>query len=535
MDATSMNAAPRKVKILFLAANPSDTMRVRLDQEVRSIDQALRQAEYREAFDLEQHWAVRAADLQGLLLSIKPDVVHFSGHGSDAGELILEDSSGNARVVSQDALSTLFSLLQDNLRVVVLNACYSASQAESIASQIDCVIGMSDAMGDQAGIAFSAAFYQAIAYGRDIRTAFGLACNQVSLEGLADANVPQLLASKNDPAQIVLVSAASTPSAHSPVAGVILQDVQAGDIHIGDTFVDRQIIFSMGPEGMDQFIDKLADRLGAEKRLVQQLDSQPVSEDAGRQIVEAVAAERELTAQGGQVKPTSLYHLGMLAAYQREYDTALDYFRQATQADPEYADAFETIVWLQQSLASADLANQDVDTAKARLAEAREAAGKTDPLDPDALALRGYIAKTLAQIADAKDNQGDGEKYYREAERLFEGAVRLDPTNAGALNGLGNVCDARGDLDGAISAYRQAIEIDPNYTSAHHDLAIAYEGKWRADSAQAQQWCALALQAWRVAYELASDDPGFSSDSVVRIGQRIRWLKSQCGEDLLPT
>ena len=124
MDVTSMNAAARKVKILFLAANPSDTMRLRLDQEVRSIDQALRQAEYREAFDLEQHWAVRAADLQGLLLRTQPDIVHFSGHGSDAGELMLEDANGKASVVSQDALSTLFSLLKDNIRVVVLNACY---------------------------------------------------------------------------------------------------------------------------------------------------------------------------------------------------------------------------------------------------------------------------------------------------------------------------------------------------------------------------------------------------------------------------
>ena len=255
MDATSMNAAARKVKILFLAANPSDTTRLRLDQEVRSIDQALRQADYREAFDLEQHWAVRAADLQGLLLRTQPDIVHFSGHGSDAGELMLEDANGNASVVSQDALSTLFSLLKDNIRVVVLNACYSASQAESIARQIDCVIGMSDEMGDQAAIAFSAAFYQAIAYGRDIGTAFGLARNQVSLEGLADAdaNAPQLLASKSDPAQIVLVSAVTVSSSNNPsgvavetaTAGVVLQDVQARDIHVGDTFVDRRIIVDL--------------------------------------------------------------------------------------------------------------------------------------------------------------------------------------------------------------------------------------------------------------------------------------------------
>ena len=99
MDATSMNAAARKINSVSLAANPSDTMRLRLDQEVRSIDQALHQAEHREAFDLEQHWAVRTADLQGLLLRTRQDIVHFSGHGSDPGELMLEDSSFSAEGV----------------------------------------------------------------------------------------------------------------------------------------------------------------------------------------------------------------------------------------------------------------------------------------------------------------------------------------------------------------------------------------------------------------------------------------------------
>jgi hypothetical protein len=191
-----------KITILFLAANPSDTTRLRLGEEVRGIDQALRLAEYRDAFDLQQHWAVRPADLQSLLLRHQPHIVHFSGHGSAAGEIMLEDATGKARSVSQAALSNLFSLLKDNLRVVVLNACYSQPQAEAIAQHIDCVVGMADAIGDKTAIAFVAAFYQALAYGRDLQNAFDLARNQAQLEGLDDEDVPQLLAPNANPAQV---------------------------------------------------------------------------------------------------------------------------------------------------------------------------------------------------------------------------------------------------------------------------------------------------------------------------------------------
>lgn len=191
-----------RIKILFLAANPSDTTRLRLDEEVRAIDQALRLAQYRDAFDLEQHWAVRPADLQSLLLRHRPHIVHFSGHGSAAGEIMLEDAGGKARSVSQTALSNLFSLLKDNLRVVVLNACYSQPQAEAIAQHIDCVVGMSDAINDKTAISFAAAFYRALAHGRDAQTAFGLARNEAELEGLPDQDVPQLLAPNANPAQV---------------------------------------------------------------------------------------------------------------------------------------------------------------------------------------------------------------------------------------------------------------------------------------------------------------------------------------------
>jgi hypothetical protein len=185
------------IKILFLAANPLDTTRLRIDEETRAIDQTLRQAKFRDRFDIEQQWAVRVGDLQNYLLRYNPHIVHFSGHGSESSGIILEDDFGNSHPVTVRALSQLFSVLKDNIKCVVLNACYTEPQARAIAENIDYVIGMSNAIGDVAAINFATAFYQAIGYGKDIKTAFELACVQIDLAGLDDQDIPKLLTRKS--------------------------------------------------------------------------------------------------------------------------------------------------------------------------------------------------------------------------------------------------------------------------------------------------------------------------------------------------
>ena len=83
---------------------------LRLNEEVRSIEQAMRQSEFRDNFDIKQQWAVRISDLQGYLLRYKPNIIHFSGHGSKTGEIILEDEVGRTRPVRFQALSELLFL-----------------------------------------------------------------------------------------------------------------------------------------------------------------------------------------------------------------------------------------------------------------------------------------------------------------------------------------------------------------------------------------------------------------------------------------
>ena len=76
---------------------------------------------------------------------------------------------------------------------MVLNACYSAEQAEAIAQHIPFVVGMQSSMPDDAAIAFSLGFYRAIGAGRDIEFAFKLGINAIALDRISGDDLPKLL------------------------------------------------------------------------------------------------------------------------------------------------------------------------------------------------------------------------------------------------------------------------------------------------------------------------------------------------------
>lgn len=83
-----------KKKIAFLAAEPTETAQLRLGEEIREIQESLKLARYRDDFELVLIPAVRTRDLVDTLRNEKPHIVHFSGHGTQAGELLIEDRVG---------------------------------------------------------------------------------------------------------------------------------------------------------------------------------------------------------------------------------------------------------------------------------------------------------------------------------------------------------------------------------------------------------------------------------------------------------
>lgn len=194
------------IKILFLAANPKDTVNLRLDEEVREIEHRIMLAQKKEEFVLVKKGAVRVGDLQLYLNQEKPTIVHFSGHGTDDGKIVFEDNMGIGTAIPPTALARVFLTLKDNVNCVVLNACFSFEQAQAINQSINCVIGMSSSISDEAAIAFSSAFYLALASGRSIQNAFDQGINELMLLGIHEENIPQLLIKdKIGASKIVLV------------------------------------------------------------------------------------------------------------------------------------------------------------------------------------------------------------------------------------------------------------------------------------------------------------------------------------------
>lgn len=215
----SLEAESRRKVILFLAAQPIATARLRLDEEVREIEAGLQRSKHRDRFDLKQRWAVRPADLRRALLDHKPEIVHFAGHGQGSlssaadGEetrkltpintpihpvkspeagLILEDQAGQPKLVSTEALAALFALFE-SVKCVVLNACYSEQQAIAIAQHIPYVIGMNQAIGDRAAIEFSIGFYDALGAGESIEFAYRLGCSAIQMAGIPEHLTPTLM------------------------------------------------------------------------------------------------------------------------------------------------------------------------------------------------------------------------------------------------------------------------------------------------------------------------------------------------------
>ena len=178
--------------ILILTANPQGTSQLRLEQEVRDIEEGLQRAKNRDQFALKSMFAVRPRDIQRAMLDINPSIVHFSGHGTGDEGLVFEDETGSTKLVDGEALAGLFELFAEQVECVVLNGCYSEVQAEAIAQHINYVIGMKKAIGDKAAIEFAVGFYDALGAGRTVEFAHKLGCAAIRLAGIPEQLTPVL-------------------------------------------------------------------------------------------------------------------------------------------------------------------------------------------------------------------------------------------------------------------------------------------------------------------------------------------------------
>lgn len=99
LDSRPWENVPEKITVLFLTADPDGAQPLHIDREIRQIQEQVRSSKLRDSIVFEYRHAVRVTDLLQHLNEVQPDVVHFSGHGADAG-IALHDADDSVRLLT---------------------------------------------------------------------------------------------------------------------------------------------------------------------------------------------------------------------------------------------------------------------------------------------------------------------------------------------------------------------------------------------------------------------------------------------------
>lgn len=185
----------------------------------------------------------------------------------------------------------------------------------------------------------------------------------------------------------------------------------------------------------------------------------------GQSVNFAIPSERISQLQGGSLlslsdlvaasgrnkraKAVQFFRDGLSFLSKDDCEKALPYFEKAVESDGNYAEA-----WAQTGFCREKLGHHS---------EAIEASKKAVTLRPSA---ESYFNLGLANYYL---------KQYREASDNYRQSIRLDPYNAAdAHYALGLVYRDWGRPDDEIQAYKQAIRLRPDYTSAYERLGARY-------------------------------------------------------------
>jgi hypothetical protein len=178
--------------ILVLSSNPQGTSPLDLNAEIAAISEAILEGPNKTGYEVQIALTANPQEISRYLLEFEPALVHFAGHGSEDGQVLMQNEDGEVVPVNPKALARLFDVLACPVRCIFLNACYSYTHASVLARSVSCVVGMAHRVGDDSAIEFARGFYRALSFGRMFETAFQVGCSQIDLLSLPDLQVPRI-------------------------------------------------------------------------------------------------------------------------------------------------------------------------------------------------------------------------------------------------------------------------------------------------------------------------------------------------------
>lgn len=197
----------KHLTVLYLTANPDPGNPLRVDAEIRKVQEEIRGSKFRENVTIEYR---PAADLQSLINGLNdhsPQIVHFSGHGNE--DDILADAGKvdkpSSKPLSFELLARALAATDSPPKIVVLNSCKSSSAKKALLPEAEILITMKTSISDLAASVFAMRFYAAIAAGQSVKAAFEQGKLAVEAASINEADTPELHCAPGvNPAKIIL-------------------------------------------------------------------------------------------------------------------------------------------------------------------------------------------------------------------------------------------------------------------------------------------------------------------------------------------
>ncbi|HEY8009497.1 MAG TPA: CHAT domain-containing protein [Rudaea sp.] len=185
----------KQLNVLYSTASPNGKKPLRVDAEMRQVQEAVRGSRLRDNIALHYRPAADLKSIMDGLNDLAPGIVHFSGHG-DSGGIAVDHAKvrrPSGKVVTFGLLANAVAAVDAPPQVIVLNSCHSAGAKKAFLPPARAVIAMGDSISDLAATAFAAQFYAAVAAGQSLKAAFAQGVVAIKYVSLNEAKTPQLI------------------------------------------------------------------------------------------------------------------------------------------------------------------------------------------------------------------------------------------------------------------------------------------------------------------------------------------------------
>ena len=495
------NLSPEKqiLRILFLASEPTDAGRLRLGAELQAVRNKLTN---NPSFEIKDHQAVKPEDVLQTILTYKPHIVHFSGHGQESGEICFEDEIGNSKAIPPNALANLFKLATDHVKCVLVNTCYSEKQVQAISEYVPIVIGTKKEISDNAAIRFSTAFYAALEPDlspKSLKRAFEFGRTNIWLENLPEHLTPLLI--EGSPEVRFNSEVDNAFRSVTQPKGLVFETLKRAlalsgrKMGVASDAVDR--ILAEKIEKLESHNTSVIEYEKALKGILR--DEYPLSETS-KLALRQLQYGLDLTDE--EVKPIhdrvlsndkidsaeNWLDRGMGQLLMNNYDRALEFYDKALEKDKNYSAAYYQIGYCHDVM-------QDYVTAVENFTKAIDCNSKWGRLSKSS----AYYARANSYYALKTDDENERKKYLTLSLEDWEMTIELDDSQSEAYYGRGLIYAALNDYAKAVVDYKKAYELSPT-ESRKYDFAdaltIAYQKLGKID--EYNRWKELSKRDGRV-------------------------------------